>query len=71
MALYKVAVTYITQRDTGARCTMVLEADDEPHATRQAHEAVHACSQEGVKDFRGVVVTRNSLGVEFIGRQPT
>lgn len=70
MALYKVQVTYTTKRGTGARCTMVLDAPDDRTATESAHNAVKACSQEGVQEFRAAVVTRNSLGVEFLGRQP-
>ena len=70
MSLYKVAVTYVTKAGNHARATMMLCASDQQAATKSAHVCVQACSAEGVQEFRAAVVTFNSLGVEFLGRQP-
>lgn len=68
--LFKVQVTYITRDGGGARATAVLSAADERAAEESAIQAVKSCSQSGVREIRGTVVTRNSLNVEFLGRQP-
>lgn len=70
MSLYKAQVTYITMAGVGARATCVLSADDDEAAKLDAQSAVKATSRDGVKEFRSVVLTRNTLGVEFLGPQP-
>ena len=68
--LYKVQVMYTTNRNESARATLVLTADSDDDAKRKARELVEKHSEAGVKEVRHVSATRNSDGVEFLGRQP-
>jgi hypothetical protein len=68
--LYKVQVMYITKSGNNARSTMVLAAEGEAEAKQKARTAVEDMSAEGVDSIRSVHTTTNSLGVEFLGRQP-
>lgn len=70
MPLFKAQVMYVTAGGVNARATLVLYDEDEKSADARAREAVQSMSAAGVREIRKVVMNRNSLDVEFLGRQP-